>query len=90
MTKREAGVPRTPTPVVEDPHPGSISDGTHPEAAERKTPRPDPDTKPSSSDGHNTHRASTLGDRADDHVGAGKTRVNDEAPRHPTRSANAS
>lgn len=30
---------RKPTPVVEDPHPGSISDGTHPEAAKKKSSR---------------------------------------------------
>jgi hypothetical protein len=32
-------VPEVPVPEVEDPHPGSISDGTHPEASETKSPR---------------------------------------------------
>lgn len=31
----------TPDPNVEDPHPGSVSDGTHPEADESKRVRKD-------------------------------------------------
>lgn len=31
----------TPDPDVEDPHPGSVSDGTHPEADESKRVRKD-------------------------------------------------
>lgn len=31
----------TPDPTVADPHPGSVSDGTHPEADEGNQPRKD-------------------------------------------------
>ncbi|WLR95404.1 hypothetical protein [Shinella zoogloeoides] len=31
--------PRTRGEEVSDPHPGSVSDGTHPEASETKLPR---------------------------------------------------
>lgn len=31
--------PRTGGEEVSDPHPGSVSDGTHPEASEKKLPR---------------------------------------------------
>ncbi|WP_156386990.1 MULTISPECIES: hypothetical protein [unclassified Rhizobium] len=39
MTKTDDSKTSSPTPEVEDPHPGSISDGTHPAAKETKQPK---------------------------------------------------
>ena len=38
--------PQTSDRDVSDPHPGSVSDGTHPEANETKLPRDEGDRKP--------------------------------------------
>ncbi|MDX3977011.1 hypothetical protein [Shinella sp.] len=78
MTKSDTKKSAMPTPVVEDPHPGSISDGTHPEAAEHRLPRAD------------TH--SGVGERISGTADkpalkGGQTDVNDEAPRHPNKGA---
>jgi hypothetical protein len=73
-----------PTPVVEDPHPGSISDGTHPEAAEKKLRRSDE----SAHDGNAAQKVK--GSAKDIRLKSGQTDFNSEAPRHPTKSANAS
>ncbi len=79
MADRKHVASMTPTPDVEDPHPGSVSDGTHPAAAERKPPRsgesPGEERQVKSSPQALTER---------------KTRINTEAPRHPTKSASAS
>lgn len=40
-TPPNASPSATPDPHVEDPHPGSVSDGTHPEADESKKVRDD-------------------------------------------------
>lgn len=40
--KERPAPPRTPGEDVSDPHPGSVSDGTHPEASEVKRPDGDP------------------------------------------------
>lgn len=43
-TNEQGGRPRpseTPDPGIEDPHPGSVSDGTHPEADESARIRKD-------------------------------------------------
>jgi hypothetical protein len=78
MTSIETEKSATPTPVVEDPHPGSVSDGTHPEAKERKPP------------GTNKHEVAkrdstrTAGKPA---LKSGQTGVNSEAPKHPNKGA---
>ncbi len=78
MTKPDTKKSATPTPVVEDPHPGSISDGTHPEAKERKPPGTD---KRGDADNH--------APRTDDRppLKRGQTNVNSEAPKHPNKGA---
>lgn len=68
----------TPTPEVEDPHPGSISDGTHPAAMEHKQPKR---TKADDS----VARPTQTRDKPD--LKEGQTRVNTEAPRHPNKAA---
>lgn len=68
----------TPTPIVEDPHPGSISDGTHPSAREHKQPTP---TKGSG----DAERVSGTAGKPD--LKEGQTPVNSEAPRHPNKGA---
>jgi hypothetical protein len=67
-----------PTPVVEDPHPGSISDGTHPAARKHKQPSP---TKGSD----DADRVSGTGDKPA--LKEGQTTVNSEAPKHPNKAA---
>ncbi|MGD9477750.1 hypothetical protein [Shinella sp. G-2] len=68
----------TSSPGVEDPHPGSISDGTHPAARKHKLPKPTQTTDA-------VERVSGTGDRPD--LKEGRTRVNREAPRHPNKAA---
>ncbi|WP_313529727.1 hypothetical protein [Shinella sp.] len=82
MTKPANDKSTMSTPTVEDPHPGSISDGTHPAATEHS---------PLGSD-HNSGKAGLhitgVGKpKHRPHVKNGKSRVNTEAPRHPTKSA---
>lgn len=67
-----------PTPEVEDPHPGSVSDGTHPAAMEHKQP------KRSKADNPVT-RPIPARDKPD--LKEDQTRVNTEAPRHPNKAA---
>ncbi|WP_460931389.1 hypothetical protein [Shinella zoogloeoides] len=67
-----------PSPEVEDPHPGSISDGTHPSAIENKQPTP---TDPYTSD-----TSITVVDEKLD-LKEGRIRVNTEAPKHPNKAA---
>jgi hypothetical protein len=77
MTKHN-NTASTPTPAVEDPHPGSISDGTHPAAREHKQPIP---TKGAGSSDH----ISGTADKPP--LKEGRTVVNSEAPKHPNKSA---
>ncbi len=78
MSKPDESKTVTPTPVVEDPHPGSISDGTHPSAREHKQP------KASNGTGPDDHVSSTADKPA---LKEGQTVVNSEAPRHPNNGA---
>lgn len=66
------------TPVVEDPHPGSISDGTHPSAMEHKQPKP---TKGTGS----ADRVAGTASKPD--LKEGHAAVNSEAPKHPNKAA---
>lgn len=78
MTSIDTEKSASPTPVVEDPHPGSISDGTHPEATEHKQPK-------SGKADDATQRVS----RSDGKPGVKEeeTHVHSEAPRHPNKAA---
>lgn len=78
MTKPDNSKTVTPTPVVEDPHPGSISDGTHPAAKEHKPPKP---TETSDA----AERVSGSGGKSD--LKEGQKHVNSEAPKHPNKAA---
>jgi hypothetical protein len=78
MTKPDISKTLKPTPVVEDPHPGSISDGTHPAAREHKQPKP-------ATAGDAAERISGSGEKAD--VKERQTDVNSEAPKHPNKGA---
>ncbi|MGJ7039651.1 hypothetical protein J2Y63_002909 [Shinella sp. BE166] len=78
MTKPENDKSVTSTPVVEDPHPGSISDGTHPEAKEHKPPRSE---KRDDAGPHGSERA------LKPDVKESQTDINREAPRHPNKGA---
>jgi hypothetical protein len=78
MTPPDDRKTATPTPVVEDPHPGSISDGTHPSAREQRQPKP---TKATS----DAERVSETASEPD--LKEGQTAVNSEAPRHPNKGA---
>ncbi len=78
MTKPDDSETVIPTPVVEDPHPGSISDGTHPAAREHKQPKP-------SEGGVTSDRVS--GSAAKPGLKEGEATVNSEAPKHPNRAA---
>ncbi|MCR6502046.1 hypothetical protein MUO32_23745 [Shinella sp. CPCC 101442] len=77
MTKPDSSKTAMPTPVVEDPHPGSISDGTHPAAREHKQPKP---TK-GNGEGDPVAAAGSKPNLKD-----GKTEVA-EAPRLPNKGA---
>jgi len=78
MTTPENDKSVTSTPVVEDPHPGSISDGTHPDAKEHKPPRSDKRNDA-------TERGSQGAHKPD--LKEGRTDVKKEAPRHPNKGA---
>lgn len=78
MTKPDESKTVAPTPVVEDPHPGSISDGTHPSARERKQPKATKGT------GHSDHVSGTADKPA---LKEGQTAVNSEAPKHSNKAA---
>jgi hypothetical protein len=78
MTKPDTSKTATPTPVVEDPHPGSISDGTHPAAREHKQPQP---TKRSG----DVERVSGTASKPD--LKEGQTAMNSQAPKHPNKAA---
>ncbi|MCJ8056790.1 hypothetical protein GB928_028980 [Shinella curvata] len=78
MAKTDESSSVTPTPVVEDPHPGSISDGTHPSAREHKQPKATKGTGPSN------HVSGTVDNPA---LKEGQTAVNSEAPKHPNKAA---
>jgi hypothetical protein len=78
MTTSDQHKSVSPTPVVEDPHPGSISDGTHPAAKEHKPPRADARSGVG-------ERISGTADKPA--LKRGQTDVNDEAPRHPNKGA---
>ena len=78
MTNPDESKTVKPTPVVEDPHPGSISDGTHPAAREHKQPRPTKETG-------DADRVSGTSSKPD--LKEGQTAVNSEAPRHPNKGA---
>lgn len=78
MTQSNEDRSATRTPVVEDPHPGSISDGTHPAARESRPPRSDKQSKVA-------ERISGTG--AKPAIKGGETPVNREAPRHPHKAA---
>ena len=82
MAKHISPESHASTPVVEDPHPGSISDGTHPEAAEKKPP--------SSGDPKRVKQISSASGDGAELTETGTKQVNTEAPKHPTWSANAS
>ena len=81
MTKPNNSQAVKPTPEVEDPHPGSISNGTHPSAMEHKQPKrmkaDDPVARP-------------IRTRNKPDLKEGQTRVNTEAPRHPNKAASGS
>ena len=77
MSKLDKTQTVSPTPEVDDPHPGSISDGTHPAAREHK--------QPNASETKNAERVSgSAGKPAPKHEA---TRINSEAPRHPNKGA---
>ncbi|WLS11013.1 hypothetical protein Q9314_19475 (plasmid) [Shinella sumterensis] len=78
MTKPNANRTVAPTPQVEDPHPGSISDGTHPAAMEHKQPKPDKGRR-------EAERVSGSADKRP--LEPGRKAVNAEAPRHPNKGA---
>jgi len=78
MTSTDNDSSATLTPVVEDPHPGSISDGTSPEAMKRKPPLTD---KRSDAENHASRTA------AKPALESGHPDVNSEAPKHPNKSA---
>ena len=78
MTKLHDSKTVIPTPVVEDPHPGSVSDGTHPAAMEHKQPKP-------SNGGVTPDRVPSSAAKSDPRQG--QTTVNSEAPRHPNKAA---
>lgn len=78
MAKSDHSKTVTPTPVVEDPHPGSISDGTHPAAMEHKQPKPTKRT------GDSDRVKSTTGGSE---LEEGQTEVNSAAPKHPNKGA---
>ncbi|WLR91627.1 hypothetical protein [Shinella zoogloeoides] len=78
MTKPDSSKTTTPMPVVEDPHPGSISDGTHPSAREHRQPTP---TK------GNGDAERVSGTAGKPNLKEGQTAVNSEAPRHPNKGA---
>lgn len=78
MTKSDHSKTATPTPFVEDPHPGSISDGTHPSAKEHMQPKP---TKRAGERG----RVNSV--TAGPNLEEGQTDVNSVAPKHPNKSA---
>nr|WP_314093212.1 hypothetical protein [uncultured Shinella sp.] len=78
MAKSDHSKTVTPTPVVEDPHPGSISDGTHPSAMERKQP------KPTKGRGDSGRVKSTTGGPE---LNEGQTDINSAAPKHPNKGA---
>lgn len=77
MSKPDKTETVSPTPSVEDPHPGSISDGTHPAAREHK--------QPNSTETRSAERVSGSGGKpAPKDEGR---RINSEAPRHPNKGA---
>ena len=78
MTTSDQHKSAAPTPEVEDPHPGSVSDGTHPAAREHKQPKPDKGAKV-------TGRISGSGDKST--LKPGAKQVNSEAPKHPNKGA---
>ena len=67
-----------PSPKVEDPHPGSISDGTHPSAMEHK--------QPTTTDAYTSDTRTTAADEKID-LKEGRTRVNTEVPKLPNKAA---
>lgn len=67
-----------PTPIVEDPHPGSISDGTHPAAMEHKQPK----ATRHNGDANRVPGTASKPD-VDQHHEAGHS----QAPRHPNKGA---
>lgn len=78
MTPADDRKPVMPTPVVEDPHPGSISDGTHPSAREHRQPKPTKQT---------SDAERVAGKAREPDLKEGQTAVNSEAPRHPNKGA---
>lgn len=78
MPKTDENKSAPSTPVVEDPHPGSISDGTHPSAREHKQPKATKGTGPADQ-GSGTADKPALEE--------GLTAVNTEAPKHPNKAA---
>lgn len=78
MTKPDIRKTATPTPVVEDPHPGSIADRTHPAAGEHRPLKP-------AKTRNGAGRVSGTGDKPP--LKEGQTPVNTEAPRHPNKGA---
>ncbi|MCJ8051661.1 hypothetical protein GB928_004270 [Shinella curvata] len=78
MTNPDESKTVAPTPVVEDTHPGSISDGTHASARERKQPKATKGTGPSNHDSGTADKTA---------LKEGQTAVNSEAPKHPNKAA---
>lgn len=78
MTQSNEDRSATRTPVAEDPHPGSNSDGTHPAARESRQPRAGKESK-------GTEPISGTG--AKPAIKSGVTPTNREAPRHPHKGA---
>ncbi|WP_313521896.1 hypothetical protein [Shinella sp.] len=78
MAKPDESKSATPTPVVEDPHPGSIYDGTHPSAREHKQPKATKGTGPAD-------HVSGMADKPA--LKEGQMAVNSEAPKHPNKAA---
>lgn len=77
MSKPDKTETVSPTPSVEDPHPGSISDGSHPAAREHE--------QPNSTETRSAERVSGSGGKpAPKDEGR---RINSEAPRHPNKGA---
>lgn len=77
MSKPDKTETISPTPEVEDPHPGSISDGTHPAAREHK--------QPNATETRSAERVS--GSSGKPAAKDEPTRINSEAPRHPNKGA---
>ena len=77
MTTPDSREPVSSTPEVEDPHPGSISDGTHPAAREHSQPNA---TETSGAERVRGSAGKTAPKRK-------ASRINSEAPRHPNKGA---